>query len=171
MSNKIADSGLGLIAFAKNKANDTEITNIKNGTTHLFENITDSHGNKRFVEGDITMNEIEGLTQTYGKWSLSGTHLMIVLSGIIAGGTTLGADTIASVIIPSYIGSKINAVVSSIIDVKDAKAYNSSYNELILSLQLRKYSNTNLYIRNGISRSTTENRTFRIQFDLLIDAS
>lgn len=135
--------------------------------TTLMYNIVDSHGNPRFVEGDIS---VAGFTTTYAKWSLSGTHLMIMICGTLASGSTLPADTIASINIPSYIGRKINTVAASIIEIKETKAYTASFNELILTLQLRKNSDTNLYIRNSIAKSTEDNRNFRIQFDLLIDA-
>lgn len=46
-----------------------------------FEDIVDKNGNPRFIEGTITPETISGITFTYCKWSLSGTHLMIVLAG------------------------------------------------------------------------------------------
>ena len=49
--------------------------------------LTDSKGNPRFIEGEGTPMEMEGFTASYCKWSLSGTHLMIVLSGSFANAT------------------------------------------------------------------------------------
>ena len=51
-----------------------ELENVK-----VFENIVDKDGHKRFIEGDITFENITGVSKVYGKWSLSGNHLMIVI--------------------------------------------------------------------------------------------
>ena len=52
-------------------------------------NLVDKDGHERFIEGDIPDPEITGLTPIYYKWSLSGTHLMIVMAGTIENGTNL----------------------------------------------------------------------------------
>ena len=73
-------------------------------TINLMENIVDSKGNKRFVEGPLTTTTISGVTYSYSKWSLCGTHLMIVLGGTIAANTSLISGTsLAYVILYKYI--------------------------------------------------------------------
>ena len=146
-----------------------EISNIKNGTTHLFENITDSHGNPRFIEGDITMNTIDGVTQTYGKWSLSGTHLMIVVAGDVVNGTVISQGTkLCDVNLPSYIKDKIVTIYPRVVDRKVVPFYGTDSSSQLVNIGLAKDSN--IYIRTTTSAYTmTENRVFRIQFDLLID--
>ena len=68
--------------------------------------LVDADGHNRFIEGDIEIEEITGITKTYGKWSLSGTHLLIVLClGAVVGTTISG--TLANITLPSYIASKI----------------------------------------------------------------
>ena len=59
----------------------------KKNNLKVFENIVDKDGHKRFIEGDITPAETTGITFTYAKWSLSGSHLQIVLAMTIAAGT------------------------------------------------------------------------------------
>ena len=149
----------------------TDITHIKNGTTHLFETITDKHGNPRFVEGDITMNTITGVTQTYGKWSLSGSHLMIVIGGSIANTTTLpDTKTLAIISLPAYILNKIPSLwAGNYVDRKNFSLYSDDWTTQILSTGLLK--RTNALEINKISSAITinANRTFRIQYDLLID--
>lgn len=148
-----------------------EITNIKNGTTHLFETITDRHGNPRFVEDDITMNTITGVTQTYGKWSLSGTHLMIVVCADVANGTTIPLTTyLCTINLPSYIKDKINPVYSEYVERKEVPLYSEDHSTQTINVGLRKETNA-IRIRTTLSSITlTAKRSFRIQFDLLIDA-
>jgi hypothetical protein len=147
-----------------------EISNIKDGTTHLFENITDSHGNKRFVEGDITMQTIAGVTQTYGKWSLSGTHLMIVVSFDVDSGVTLThAMPLAKITnLPSYIKDKITPLFGdSIIDIKMINGYSNSWT--INSTGFTLYKSDTINILKNVEYKTPSLLHFRIQFDLLID--
>lgn len=148
-----------------------EVSDIKDGTTHLFETITDSHGNPRFVEGDITMNTITGVTQTYGKWSLSGTHLMIVIAGNIANNTTVIRDTnIANISFPRFIKDKIKTYPStSIVDRKNIPFYASNSTSQLALIMLRK-TPTIINIQAYENFTITADRSFRIQFDLLIDA-
>lgn len=150
-----------------------EINKIKNGTTHLFENITDRYGNPRFVEGNITMEKIEGVTQTYGKWSLSGTHLMIVLCISVVSGTTIHVnDTLTTIEVPDYVINKINPLASNLVAIgrfegrKDITLISDNLDVLLRKdnenqiLEIKKANNDKSYNRN---------LNFRIQFDLLID--
>lgn len=148
----------------------TEVTNIKNGTTHLFETITDRQGNPRFVEGDITMRTIEGVTQTYGKWSLSGTHLMIVISCDIENGKQFtGVTQFAFISLPNYILNKIPVMFAvEYVDIKSVTGRANDWNSQSLTMTLRKQPNGLVLDQNG-TVSLTDNRSFRIQFDLLID--
>jgi hypothetical protein len=150
-----------------------EISNIKDGTTHLFENITDKHGNPRFIEGDITMETIEGVTQTYGKWSLSGTHLMVVFAGKIASGTTLSGGTLVTINVPRYILDKVIHIIPSRRDVIRQRfpLYTASANVIAEKLFYLDKQPNNLNIGSSFVDpvTTSEECYFRIQFDLLID--
>ena len=136
----------------------------------LMENIVDSHGNKRFAEGNITMKTIEGITQTYGKWSLSGTHLMVVLAAKIANGTELVSNTIlATVNLPSYIFDKIVALWSNI--AVDSKIINARADDwTIQSFNCAMLKTNYIELNNTSNVTLTADRSFRIQFDLLIDS-
>ena len=50
-------------------------------TDFKMENIKDNSGHNRFIEGDLDTYTVANVTFSYAKWSLSGTHLMIVLAG------------------------------------------------------------------------------------------
>lgn len=138
----------------------------------IFENITDKDGHKRFLEGDIELSENmpEGVTLTYGKWSLSGTHLMLVLAGNIANGTELinSANVCELTTLPSWIVEKIYPVFNDVIERKKFDASASSWGTQILDVALRK-NESGVFIRLASGLTLTADRGFRIAFDLLID--
>lgn len=131
--------------------------------------IVDSDGNKRFVEGDITIHEISGITQSYGKWSLSGTHLMIVVAISLADTTAITSGTILCQIdVPQWVKDKIVPIVGTYVDRIQQTYYDSVLAKQDMNVSLRLDSTYGLYITLG-SLTLTADRTGRIVFDLLID--
>lgn len=141
-----------------------------------LEGLQDAEGHNRFVEGNLTPNEIAGVTYKYAKWSLSGSHLMIVLAGTIDNGTTIGnAITLANLNLPEWIFNKIYpAGEGSIADIISYNDFNligiSSYDRVNEQFYLVKTSN-NYYldIRKSGALTATQDLYFRVQFDLVID--
>ena len=131
--------------------------------------LVDADGNPRFAEGDITMDEVEGFTQTYGKWSLSGSHLMIVLAGLVADTTAYTGGKLASVNLPQWIIDKIAIIFSAVVSFKSIPAYAANWSTQNLSVALRKPSTSSITITGENSVTFTADRAFRIEFDLLID--
>lgn len=132
-------------------------------------NLVDSKGNPRFVEGEGTPLTQEGFTATYCKWSLSGTHLMLVLAGSVASGTTIPALSImASYNLPAWILDKIVPVTGSIVEYKSIAAYASDYSTQTVNSFFRKSTDVAIAINGAFT--LTANRNFRIQYDLLIDS-
>lgn len=137
----------------------------------VFEHIVDKDGHKRFVEGDITIETIAGVTQTYGKWSLSGSHLMIVLALDVANGTEIASGSILAKIknIPAWIMSKIVVLFSTYaLDRKSFAFYGSDYTSQSVFINLLKVADDELDIQSS-NLTLTAVRKVRIQFDLLID--
>lgn len=141
------------------------------GDTQL-EKIKDANGHNRFIEGDITLVEgLTGFTQTYGKWALSGSHLLIVVAFDIADATDFIGARICNINVPKWVYDKIyalyggaNAVVANIV----ASGYADDYSSQTASVYINKPSEQPLSIYlNAIT--TTKERHFRIAFDLLID--
>lgn len=131
--------------------------------------LVDSAGNPRFIEGDGTGKTLSGLTISYCKWSLSGTHLMVVCAGNITNGTTLTTGNIATFTLPEWILNKIYPVWSSAyIEKKDIKFFADNFTEQTTTGILSKGS-TSIAIYVSSALALTANRAFRIQFDLLID--
>lgn len=136
----------------------------------LLENIKDASGNLRFIEGDGTINTLEGLTINYSKWSLSGTHLMFVVAGSILDTTNIPVNTrIIDFSIPKWVFDKVVAVIGSDIDKKVINAYGTDYTTQSLTLTLIKRTLTETIAITSQSITLTKDRSFRIQFDLLID--
>ena len=146
--------------------NSTDITPI---AEPLMENIIDSAGNKRFIEGDIDLNTITGFTASYGKWSLSGSHLMIVLAGELDESVLTDGTKFADITIPKYILDKIYTVWGVNIAVINVSARNSSWASQAFNVVLSK-SSTKLTIGCVTNITITGTKYFRVQFDLLIDA-
>ena len=135
----------------------------------LMENVVDADGHKRFVEGDIEIEEITGVSKTYGKWSLSGTHLMMVLCLEIADTTQLTANQLLSKItLPDFINDKINPLVSTIISRQTFFAFSSAGSQNLQCNLLKVDNKINIEVYSALTLTATRNT--RIQFDLLIDA-
>ena len=133
-------------------------------------NLVDSKGNPRFVEGEGTPATIEGFTPTYCKWSLSGTHLMIVLAGTFANASQLPSNTNFSVYsLPSFIYDKIYAVWGNNLEIKTINAYAEDWTTQAIQFKFMKTSNKTLAIQTN-NVAFTAKRSFRVQFDLLIDS-
>lgn len=150
----------------------SEIANIKNGNTPLFETITDRHGNKRFIEGNLTTSEIVGVTYNYAKWSLSGTHLMLVLGFTIDPNTTIVVNTVlASVVLPQFIRDKIITLWgNSGISMQKFTLIETGGITQDVRIYLSTLNDDTLYIKPYLDNITTNSRVNgRIQFDLIID--
>lgn len=141
-------------------------------TGDLFENIKDNNGNKRFVEGSLTTSSITGMTYDYSKWSLSGTHLMMVLAGFTTDSVVLSqGQTICEIELPSYIFDKIYPVTSNQVDTKQI-SFKNTVGGTIDNVTIWLIKDTNkLVFQNRTNITIATDRYFRMQFDLLIDNS
>lgn len=139
-----------------------------------FEDIVDKDGHKRFIEGNIELYEDmpEGMTKTYGKWSLSGSHLLIVLAVDIANETIIENGKVVALLsgLPEWIRNKIYAIWGgTYIDTKALNAFADNWTTQTLQIHLYKSSGGNISLRTGNNVTLTANRHLRIAFDLLID--
>lgn len=151
---------------------DKEIQTVDSLRKEGILSLKDSHGNKRFVEGGMSTPTNQNITLNYGKWSLSGTHLMIVASITIAPNTSLDYVNICETLnIPSYILNKVVTIVpnSNKVDFKSFRSYIGTSTSDSFTFDLGK-APLNLIIEGyNLTAGNTE-RIIRIQFDLLIDA-
>ena len=128
------------------------------------------NGQNRFIEGSLITEEITGVTFTYAKWSLSGTHLLIVLCGEIEAGTTLSTAYWATTNnLPDFIKNKIVGVfATNYIEIKDTYAYYDTWDSISIQNALVKHTN-GLRIQQIAGSTANDFAYFRIQYDLLID--
>ena len=132
----------------------------------VFENIVDKDGHKRFLEGDIAIETITGVTKTYGKWSLSGTHLMIVICLELT--DNISSVTLANLDIPKWIKDKIVAVAGSNVTSSSFTAWSADTSTNVTFYGILKKSSNDLYIVSSCNINAITRYT-RIQYDLLID--
>ena len=143
------------------------------GNAEVYENIVDKDGHKRFIEGEIGVGEYfaETVEKVYGKWSLSGSHLLIVFCGSVANGETLTSQkkimTFDSM--PQWIKDKIYPVVSTIVGTATATMWSNTFTTQVLKLNIVKDTYGGFYINVGENVTLTDDRSFRYQLDLLID--
>lgn len=135
----------------------------------ILENITDKDGHKRFIEDDININSITGVTKVYGKWSLSGTHLLIVLVLELANETVINSGYITQKLtFPDWVKDKIVPYRGNIIDSKTIVCYATDYSTQNLGVVLLKDGNGDIFMYAN-ALTLTADRDARVNFDLLID--
>ena len=135
----------------------------------IFENIIDKNGNNRFIEGEIDLLDSvsSDVTKDYGKWSLSGSHLLIVLGITIADATTI-TGALSKLNLPDWIVDKIVPLAGNNVIYKPGQyAMGDDSSVQQITHMLTKLSD-GIYIYSG-SLTTTAIRHTRFQFDLLID--
>ena len=155
-----------IVVYSNNISN---ITDEYGNPLIVCEYLNDTNGNPRFVEGNLTTATISGVTFTYAKWALSGSHLMVVLCGEIASGTTIGVVTLATATLPDYIKNKIVGVfATNYIRIHDDRAYYDDWNSVSLQNALYK-SDEGIGILQIANPTTTDKAHFAIAYDLIID--
>ena len=140
-----------------------------------LDGIVDSKGNKRFIEGDLTLlltpEEMEryGATIKYSKWSLSGTHLMIVACLSFTKATQQTPDIkMFAVNLPNWIKEKIKPVFDTYL-ISHIIAPKYPNGNLSSDLYIGRDNQITLNLTHLIDYDITANCTVRYQFDLLID--
>ena len=133
--------------------------------------IVDNQGNPRFIEGDIPMKKISGITFTYSKWSLSGTHLLMVIAGDIANGTTLvDASQWFELALPQWIIEKLKILFGTQhIDMKSVIAYATDTSSQTINGCVLDKGIDKIYLNVYSTITFTSDRAFRLIFDYLID--
>ena len=153
---------------------NSEVQSLVEGGTlenvKVFENIVDKDGHKRFIEGNITTPAMTGITFNYAKWSLSGTHLMIVLAFTNDENAVFSTSSI-SINLPDWIKEKIVPIYRT--TYVDTKAFyqraDSDLSTTTLNVALKKDASANIDCSSLSSVNLTKAGGARIQFDLIID--
>lgn len=146
-----------------------QIIDEDNNPIIVCENLTDKNNYKRFVEGKCSINNSNfSGTIDYNKWSLSGTHLMIVIAGTINAGSYSTSDLfyLSSPDIPSWILDKIVPTSGNYIDFYTLKIW-VSWVTTNFSLEIKKGSY--LSIAPSHAQTVEQDSKFRLKLDFLID--
>lgn len=149
------------------------------GDIKPMENIVDNDGNKRFITGDITGEAVltgSGATIDYAKWSLAGTHLMIVLQIYNPTANTINIANYSGMAytegMRDWLLNKIVPIQSGTnsITYKTFKGLNQGLNESTNELGAYLSEGADrLYINSWNNTSLEAGYHYRIQFDLIID--
>ena len=154
-----------LEAFKENHPDPTQ------GGGATLDDIVDSQGNKRFIEGNGTVGTVQGLTPTYNKWSLSGTHLMCVLAAHVDIGSHIyNNTTIASFEVPVYIGNKIFPVWNDNITRTKLNIWSTGGSLSQIDVYVKYSNNVISIVYSGSQYDFSFESNFRFQVDLLIDS-
>ena len=143
----------------------------------IFENIVDKDGHKRFDKGDIRLTASgvpEGTELLYGKWSLSGTHLMFVgVFSFLDTSSIVAFSQLCDMTLPKWVYDKIVAIFGSannIVDEKSFNCYATNGTSQVLDIRLIKTQYEGIIIFQAINNLTlTSDKKVRIAFDLIID--
>ena len=149
--------------FTKNQL-DNEIKVVKKDISTLV----DKDGNNRFAEGNLTLNTITGATKIYGKWSLSGTHLLIVFALKLENSIS-SQDLFYLDDLPDYIKDKIVPIAGNRIVQGSELAYDESASSSVTFYYNFGKSSSHLFIEATCTIGD-DTRFTRVNIDLLIDA-
>lgn len=142
--------------------------------------IVDSNGHPRFIEGTGSkLSTDTGLTVTYNRWSLSGTHFMWVIAGTVAEDSVIGGQNAPDhnmnfiCNIPAWVSNKIVPVFNN----RYIAFYSVSFVADNWTTQTKQFvfakdgtKGLALSIPYGSPDITMDKeRHFRVQIDLLID--
>ena len=138
---------------------------------NLLSDIEDSAGNKRFIEGEGVATTITNLSISYKKWSLSGTHLMIVYAGGTSSTVSFSANQkLIEYTLPEYVSDKIYPVWSDNLILTNMYFIDGGGSTVETMKVLVKKDNNKLVIQNTQAWDVSGTTHFRFQFDLLIDS-
>ena len=137
----------------------------------IFENIVDEDGHERFIEGNGSVEASRTDIHTkYLKWSLSGSHLMLVACFEVDNGATFAGGRPFIFELPQWIMDKIVPVWNNRYIINYTGAfYGDDFTSQSYGCVLDKVDNKlKFYFHTG-SLTLTKKRATRIEFDLLID--
>ena len=131
--------------------------------------LVDEDGYNRFIGGDIDLVDNAVPTKIYAKWSLSGTHLLIVVCCSANNGDVVSAGTLTKNIdLPQWVIDKITPLGNTVVSREVTNWYGSdnSTQQGVAILEKNVLGKITIYM-NSITLNADRNS--RIAFDLLID--
>lgn len=135
-----------------------------------LEDIVDSADNRRFIEGIVPIESLGEIIVDYNKWSLSGTHLMLVTVLRNNSGSDLSIidSLIFSLELPNWIMSKIIPDSNDLISTYAVYDFNRTG---ACFVDLKKIDGKLKLYGHSSNATIKMNSSYRIQIDLLIDSN
>ena len=132
-----------------------------------LEEIKDANGNNRFIEGDIQLNPGSEVDAIFAKWSLSGSHLLIVVLLNCENTKSIGGQ-LCIINLPSWIKNKIVDIAGTSVVDTYSQSFRANDNT-IQQVWTALYKQGDVISINTGSLTFDKDRQGRIAFDLLID--
>ena len=137
----------------------------------LFETIEDTNGNNRFVKGDVVLDENAhaGIVKTYGKWSLSGSHLMLVFGCELPDGFAIkNGDAFAYAELPRWVFVNLTSLFSIAIDSKTFQIRGNDWSSQDVTVFLNKGDGNKVVFNFGNNVTVSGVKKCRFAFDFII---
>lgn len=132
-----------------------------------IDTLVDSQGHERFIKGNITTSAIEGVSYTFGKWSLSGSHLLIVLCASLVDETVIPFTQLGQFELPQWIADNLVPLYTDVISSKSETAYAQDGGGQTMQIYTTKTGNVIKLISGGLTLN--KDRNIRIANDFLIE--
>ena len=134
-----------------------------------IENLIDSKGRNRFIEGVGNPANVDGMTIISSKWVLNGNNLIFEIIGGINKNIPQ-MTKICTFNLPAWVANKIKQVTSGFIDMKKYDVISSDGGLSITNLLINKNSNDiDFTTTSGITTISGEQVFFRFTFNAIID--
>lgn len=136
--------------------------------SNLLEDIVDSNGNPRFINGYGIWSAVAGMQGIKATWSLNGYNLMFEALGAFQQNVDLDT-TIVSFELPQWILNKINTPYGSIVDMIRFSIVGTKQGINSATLLIAKTTDGRVAFNTPEGVTFTEPKTFRIRYNLIID--
>ncbi len=132
-----------------------------------IEALVDKNGNKRFIVGNGTPQNVSGMTIVSSKWTLNGTNLIFEILGTFSESLS-GFDTLSTFDLPDWIMNKIVTPYNNVVDIIDCKITFLDASATTVRVQLTKSGNT-IYFTNLTDATISSMSIFKIRYNIIID--
>lgn len=134
-----------------------------------IEALVDNNGNKRFIGGNGTAENVSGLTIASSKWTLNGTNLIFEILGTFSGDLS-GFDILSIFALPEWIVNKIVTPVRNIIDILNCNMISiEDGSATIIKLQITT-DGANIFFTNITNINISDISIFKIRYNIIIDS-
>lgn len=128
----------------------------------------DKDGHFRFIEGNGTPANVNGMTVISSKWSLNGSNLMFEINGSFSKNVA-AYQNICTFVIPQWISNKLETEIQNLLDISRCELVLTSGD--VKPLYFIIYKNDNSIVFNlGVSVTPDSNSVyFKIRYNTIID--